>query len=295
MAPRADREHAVAAGGDQPLVVGDLPRQEDVVPAAHQARGGRLRGVPLEVDRIPPRVPGRVVGQPLLEELDMVADRSSVGLGQRQHGVRGPQLTPDAGHGPQDGQPAELLVLDRVDPGEGGLQREPVAREDDRVADAAGGDRGRHGPEVVRRIPGDRPLREAEVARAERPRRAAEPRLLGQPAEGGHPVVLLVAERHPLATGSERAAAALDHDLVAAFGDQAADHPQLPAAVRRSQQHHRQPGPGGGRVPAIGPQDHPVGHLRLEVPIDRDVVALRPGDRASVPSARLRTVTSGLY
>ena len=170
-------------------------------------------------------------------------------------------------HRAQHLAPGQLLVLDLVHPAQHGLQGEGVAGVDRGVAEVGSRHPRRHGLERGGRVAAHGPLHQAQVTRAEGVNRPSEPRLLGQPGQRGLPVSLLVAERLPIATGAERAAAALDDDLVAALGEQTADHAHLPAPVWRSEKHdrrRRRVGGGGGR-PAVGQQDDAVGHLGGQV------------------------------
>jgi len=183
------------------------------------------------------------------------------------------------------GERGSLLPGHEARPRERGVEREGAARVGV-AAELRGGDVQDQGPELGTGVARDRPLHVAEVARAHRAERAAEPGLLLQPGDGGEGVVALFAEGIEVAARSERAAAALHDDLEAALGEEAPEEHAPPAAapVRRS---HEQRGdfssPAPARHVAVGEQDDAVGHGDLEVCLDDDIVGLRGGELEEAP------------
>jgi len=131
--------------------------------------------------------------------------------------------------------------------------------------------------EVLAGVGRDRPLDEAEVARADHPDPPVVPGLLAQPAERREPVGALV-EGAELAAGAERAADALDDDLEPALGEQPPEDEaeELPAPVRGADEHRRLGHlPGGAGDPAVGEQDRAVVGGDGEVLLADDVVRPR--------------------
>ena len=131
--------------------------------------------------------------------------------------------------------------------------------------------------QLRRRVHGQRPLHEPEVAGAVGGQPSLEPALLAQPGDGVLPVRDLVAHRLELPAGPEGAAAALQQHVVAAFGQdlRVLQGERAAAAVRAADQH------GGRRRHAdrqvvVGQQHRAVGHRHVEVALDR-----RPGSAAA--------------
>ena len=106
------------------------------------------------------------------------------------------------------------------EPRQGALQRERAARVGE-PAHPGRGDRRGHGAQRRWRVAGDRPLRDPEVAGAERGDLPGEPGLPLDPGERGEPVGHFVAIGVELAAGAARAPATLQDDLVAALGEHA--------------------------------------------------------------------------
>ena len=278
MGPGPDGEAGRAAGGPQGLVVGHLGGQEEVVPAADQAGRRDLPQPAPEVDRVPPGVPGGAVLEPVLVGGRRPPDRRHVAVPEGQH-VGGGRQHPDAAQlGAQDGAPAELLVLDLVDPGQCHLEREGAARVHDGVADVRRRDLERQRLDEVRRVLRDRPLRHAEVAPAPHDEAAVEPRLRRHPLQRRMAVGLLVADGIPFPLGPERPPAALDHHLVATLGIQPSERADDVPPVRRADQHGRPATRSLGGEPAVGQQDGAVGHLGRQVALDRDIGGVGRGE-----------------
>ena len=130
--------------------------------------------------------------------------------------------------------------------------------------------------QLRRRVHGQRPLHEPEVARAVGGQPSVEPALLAQPGDGVLPVRDLVAHRLELPAGPEGAAATLQQHVVAAFGQdlRAQQAERAAAAVRTADQH------GGRRRHAdrqvvISQQERAVGHRHVEIALDRHLIPLR--------------------
>lgn len=92
-------------------------------------------------------------------------------------------------------------------------------------------------------------------------------------------------ERLEPAGGTESPATALDHTLVAAFGQKATDNPELPAAIRGAHQDNRRRGHRRRREPPVREQDRPIRHLDFEISLYRHVPGLGPGQLGSLRQA----------
>ena len=171
--------------------------------------------------------------------------------------------------------PGALLVSDQVAPADVVVQVEDaVAERGPAEVVRAHVHDGRD--QLRRRVHGQRPLHEPEVAGAVGDQPSVEPALLAQPGDGVLPVGDLVAHRLELPAGPEGAAAALHQHVVAAFGQdlRVLQGERAAAAVRAADQH------GGRRRHAdrqvvVGQQHRAVGHRHLDVALDRDPVPLR--------------------
>ena len=262
------REHAV-------LLEGLL--DEQVVPAARQQDRDRdplQRGAALH--RIPERVGGLRVLHPPLGPGRLPADHVTVADRDRE-AVQHPAQPPfGRGHARHRAQhPDALLVCDHVAPHDVVVQVEGAVAVR-RPAEVVRADVHHGGDQLRRRVHGQRPLHEAEVAGAVGGQPALEPALLAQPRHGVLPVGDLVAHRLELTAGPERAAHALQQHVVATLGE---DLPGLQGeragpAVRAADQD------GGRRCHAdrdvVGGQQHrAVGHRHLDVPLHRDLVPPR--------------------
>ena len=171
-------------------------------------------------------------------------------------------------------RPGVLLVSDQVAPADVVVQVEDAVavRGPAEVVRAYVHD-GRD--QLRRRVHGQRPLHEPEVAGAVGGQPSLEPALLAQPGDGVLPVRDLVAHRLELPAGPEGTAAALQQHVVAAFGEdlRVLQGERAAAAVRAANQH------GGRRRHAdrqvvVGQQYRAVGHRHLEIAFDRNPVPL---------------------
>ncbi len=192
MVSRAERP-ASAYG----FVVGDLGGEEDVVPAAHEARWRDAVKVAAEVRDVPPLVARLAVREPVLVCRDRFADRLGVGLAQGQDSGRPCHHLGTADLRPEHGAETEFLVLELVRPAQRHLEGERPAGVDEGVPGVRRRDVERHGLEELGRVGGDRPLRHAEVAGAPGHETTVEPGLTRHPVQRGVAVGLLVSERLP--------------------------------------------------------------------------------------------------
>jgi len=121
-------------------------------------------------------------------------------------------------------------------------------------------------------VVGDGPLGVTQIAHPRRPQFAGEPRLVVEPLDRRQPVGALVLEGDEFALGAEGTAAALEQDVKAPLGDQAADQPHHGAGVRRAHQDGR---------PVVEVAGVVVGRFQ------RDAVGHRHLDRLGADVARL--------
>ena len=168
-----------------------------------------------------------------------------------------------------------LLVNDQVAPAEEVVQVEGAVavRGPAEVVRADDHDRG---DQLGRRVQGQGPLHEAEVAGPERGQPSVEPALAAQPGHGVLAVAGLAAHRLEPSAGAEGAAAALQQHVEAAFGDELGlqQAERGPASVGTAHQ-DRGGRLAGDRQVVVGQQHRAVGHRHLDVPLDRDEVPLR--------------------
>ena len=274
MRPGTDDQARPGAGGAQRRVVAQLPRQEDVVPAADHAHRYRYPRHVRVAAQLPVRIAGFAVPQPLLEEPDLPAGQQTVHFGQWQVGERPAQPALRPALLVRERQQRTALVADDGDPVEDGVQRVRPAGVG-RVAERRRGDRGQHALERRPRVGRDGPLGVPDVARPVGEQVAVEPGLPLDPGDRVEAVVALVAHRVELAAGVEGAPAALQDDVEAALGQQPPGHQPDDAgpAVRSADQHRRrrtQP-----RLPVVGAQDGTVTRGDSDPTADPH----RPGDR----------------
>ena len=149
-------------------------------------------------------------------------------------------------------------------------------------------DRSGHRSQRGGRVGGDRPLCDPEVARTEGRDLPGEPRLLFHPCQGGEPILHLVPVGVEIAARPAGPPAALEHDLITAFGEHARPESPDPGASIRAAHHDDgldrvSPSP----VP-IAAQRHPVRHDDFDVTSNRDIARLRRrAMRARNSTARL--------
>ena len=275
--PRPDQQPGGhAAGGERAVLLEGL-LDEQVLPAAYHQDRDRdplQRGAALQ--RSPERVAELRVLQPPLGQCWLAAEQVTHAGRDRQPVEHRPQPSFGRSRAHESTQhPGALLVSDQVAPAD------VVVQVEDAVAV--------RGPAEVmrahvhddrdqfrRRVHGQRPLHEPEVAGAVGDQPSVEPALLAQPGDSVLPVRDLVAHRLELPAGPESATAALHQHVVAAFGQdlRVLQAERAAAAVRAADQH------GGRRRHAdrqvvVGQQHHAVGHRHLDVALDRDPVPLR--------------------
>ena len=211
----AHRAVRVAEGG----VVRQLTDQEQVLPSGDERDGRDGLHILREVHRLPPRVAVVAVLDPVAEELRVRVTRHA----HRLRGGNRERPTTESAAGAQQRpglrRQRPLLDVQRVGPCERGVDRESAARVEDRVVEASRGDRDAQGVGTLVAVAVG-PLRHAEVASAPGVHTAGRPRLRAQPAHGRLPVGDLVVQRVERAARTERAAAALHHDMVPAFGEE---------------------------------------------------------------------------
>ena len=204
----------------------------------HRHGGGQPAGAGGELVAVPEL---RVVGKPGLPVGQRDSGGEPVQAAQRQLAGQlpegaGPQRLPDQG--------ARLLLPRHlIDPLEHRLQPERAAGLD-QLPRAGTADLHCHGRVIRQAESGQRPLGNAQVARAPGAERAGIPRLRPQPLHRGQPVAdLRRAERIQLAAGPEGAPAALHDALEPALGEQPSGHQpeHPPPAVRAADQDQRQP------------------------------------------------------
>ena len=277
MGPRADEQPGGhAPGGERPVLLEGL-LDEQVVPAAHQQDRDRdplQRGAALQ--RSPERVGGLRVLQPSLRPGRLAAEQVAVTGRDRQPVEHRAQPPVGRGHARHRAQhPDALLVPDQVAPHDVVVQVEGAVTVR-APAEVVRADVHHHGDQLRRRVHGQRPLYEAEVAGAVGGQPALEPALLAQPGHGVVAVRDLVLHRLEVPAGAERAAHALQQHVVAALGEdlRGLQGEQAAAAVRAADQH------GGRRCHAdrgvVGGQQHrAVGHRHLDVPLHHDPVPPR--------------------
>ena len=298
MSPGSDEQpdgHAPA--GERAVLLQGL-LDEQVLPAAHKQHRGRdplQRGTALHGG--PERVTGLRVIHPPLGPGRLAADHVSVSGRDReaaQHLAQPPFGRGQACHRAQ--HPGALLVRDQVAPHDVVVQVEGAVAVRG-PAEVVRADMYHGGGQFRRRVHGQRPLHEAEVAGAVGGQPALEPVLLTQPRHGVLPVGDLVPHRLEVPAGPERAAHALQQHVIAALGQ---DLPGLQGeharpAVRAADQH------GGCRRHAdrdvVGGQQHrAVGHRHLDVVFHRHLVppgrqrprpGCRPAERGRAPAQRV--------
>ena len=297
MGPGADEQpdgHAPA--GERAVLLQGL-LDEQVLPAAHQQHRDRdplQRGTALHGG--PERVAGLRVVHPSLGPGRLAADHVGVSGRDRealQHLAQPPFGRGHAHHRAQ--HPDALLVRDQVAPHDVVVQIEGAVAVRGPV-EVVRADVHHGGDQFRRRVHGQRPLHEAEVAGAVGGQPALEPALLAQPRHGVLPVGDLVPHRLEVPAGPERAAHALQQHVIAALGE---DLPglqgeQAGAAVRAADQHGGR-GRHADRDVVGGQQHRAVGHRHLDVVFDRDLVpprrqrpppGRRPADRGRAPAQR---------
>ena len=272
MGPGTDGELRMQARRPHRGVVGELPRQEEVVPAAEQAHRRDHLGEPRAVvDATPVGILDVDVFQPVLVETDAPPDQGAVEVHERkacEHRREGASL---ADHGGEHPQRSPLLVVDGVHPAEHRVERERAVGVDE-AAELRGGDLRRERLQPGGRARGDRPLHEAEIAGAGHGDAAPEPGLLLEPRQGVLAVLRLVAEGIEVALRAERPARALHHDLVAPLGEGARDRPHVPPAPVRAADQDDVRGRGVARMQAVGEEHDAVAHRDPEVGLDGDVL-----------------------
>ena len=305
MGPRADEQPGGhPAGGERAVLLEGL-LDEQVVPAAHQQDRDRdplQRGAALQ--RSPERVSDLRVLQPSLGPGRLAAEHVAETSRDRQpveHRAQPPVGRCHACHRAQ--QPDALLVRDQVAPHDVVVQVEGAVTVS-APAEVMRADVHHGGDQFRRRVHGQRPLYETEVAGAVGGQPALEPALLAQPRHGVLPVGDLVLHRLEVPAGAERAAHALQQHMVAALGEdlRGLQGEQAGAAVRAPDQH------GGRRRHAdrdvVGGQQHrAVGHRHLDVALHRDLVpprrqrprpGRRPAERGRAPAQRVRAQRAAL-
>ncbi len=304
MGPRADEQPGGHAPSGQCAVLLQGLFDEQVLPAAHQQHRDRdpfQRGTALH--RCPERVAGLRVVHPSLGPGRLAADHVREAGRDREavHYAAQPPFGRDHARHPAR-YPDALLVCDQVAPHDVVVQVEGAAAVRG-PAEVVRADMYHGGGQFRRRVHGERPLHEAEVAGAVGCQPALEPVLLTQPRHGVLPVGDLVPHRLEVPAGPEGAAHALQQHVIAALGE---DLPGLQGeragpAVRAADEH------GGGRRHADrdvvgGKQHRAVGHRHLDVVFDRDLVpprrqrprpGCRPSDRSRGPAQRTRAQRPG--
>src|SRR5215475_8003176 len=144
MRPWTDEQVGIAAGGLQRLVIAQLPREEDIVPAGDEVgRSPHVAHPRTMVGGRPPVVAWHVFEE-RLKERHRLANANLIGLTQRKLGERRLELALLlAGQHAEDAE-ALLLVRDLVRPAQRVLQRVGAARML-RTGEIRGGDLGRDG------------------------------------------------------------------------------------------------------------------------------------------------------
>jgi hypothetical protein len=238
------------------------------------------------VDGRPPRII-RLAGEDVLDVGRAVPDRGDIGPAQRQCEHSAAHLA-GLDEPPQHSQRA-LLAGDHDPPRERGLQRESV-RPQEFERQRRVGHLGDHRLDLRWQAVGHRPLHVPQVTAAHEHDRAAEPRLLHHPSQGGHAVLALVPQRVELPAGAERAAGALQQHLEPALG-QRDGHPrgdQPPPSVRAAHQGELQRAPAVPRRLTVGQQLDAVRHGDPQVPLGHHV----PGQRRVQPQHPLHEMTA---
>jgi hypothetical protein len=239
------------------------------MPAAEQVDRWQGADVRVGAARSPVPIAGGRVCQPVLEVADPFPEGQLVPGYERQH----PRHPPVGEHQPQHRahERAEPLVLGEHGghPGQRGRHREGAAWIEEPV-EVIRADLDDHRLEFRRRVIRQRPLSEAEVARAYRGERTVEPGLLTQPGDRRLSVGRFASERLPAAARSARSPGALQQDVITMLGEQAPVHEVVgePAPVWGANEQRRARLASLRDVP-VGNLVRPVRHRDPDTPLQR--------------------------
>ena len=287
MRPRPDQQPGGHAPAGQDLVLLEGLLQEQVLPAPDEQgrhRDPLQRGLALQ--RGPERVGQIRVLQPALEPRCSGAEQVPAAGRHGQPIQRRPQPPVGGGQPPQAAErPGGLLMGHHVTPAEEILQIKRAVVIGG-PAEIMGTDLDDGGDQFRRRVLGQGPLHETEVAQPVGGQPPIEPMLAAQP---GHRVLAvggLAAHRVEFPAGAEGATAALQQHVEAALGDQlGTDHVvREPAPVGAADQHRGHPAVRNRQI-VIGLQHRAVGHRHGHVPDHGD--AITPGRQGPGPAERL--------
>ncbi len=275
--PGPDEQGGLAPGAAQPVVLLERLVEAQVVPAGDQAgRYGRprtrrtgVRAFPVGVLRIGP-------GHRLVQERHPAAEAGHVRLAERQRPGDPPEVALQAQPGPRQGEgaPAVVQPADRRDQGALQGERARMARGVEEAVPIVHADLDHHRLQLRGRVGGEGPLRVPQGTGPQRAENAGEPGLPAQPRDGSPAVGGLVLPQGWGTAGPSGAAAALQDDVEALFGEEDAEHrrPRDAAAVRRADQQSGEVTGRAGEV-VVGQQRAAVGGGHHESGFAGDVMA----------------------
>jgi len=275
--PRPDDQPRGHSPGVQDPVLLDALMEEQVMPPANQQRrdvDALQRGAALQ--RLPERVGRPRMLQPGLEPRGAGAEQCTDTGGER-HPVQHRDEPPVRGRRPVYAmqEPDAFLERDELGPLHVVIQIEhAVAVNGATHVVRPDLDDGRH--QLRRRVHGQRPLDEPEIAPAVRRQPPVEPALLPQPGDRVLSVRDLVPHRLEIAAGTEGASTALHQHVIAALGDQLGHgHAERRTTPVGAADQHRRGRLAGDRNVVVGEQDRTIGHRHGQLRIDDYLAAAR--------------------